>query len=95
MNWFKRLVIKWVREDWDNAKQTAISGSSLTVRESEGIDIEGIRFTVMPANGGYIMQTRHYDRKTDRHNFNTHLIHDGADIAEEIGRLVAFEIYRS
>jgi len=95
MNWFKKLVVKWVREDWANAnnitKASAIGG---TVRESDSVDIEGIRFTMMAAHGGAILQTRTYNNKTDHHLYNTYLIPDGDDVAERVGQIVAMELLR-
>ena len=49
----------------------------------------------MPAQGGTIVQIRHYDRKTDRHNNITHIIPDGEDISERIGQIVSMELLRS
>lgn len=95
MNWFKKLVVKWIREDWENAsnisKASAIGG---TVRESDSVDIEGVRFTMMAAHGGAILQTRTYNNKTDRHLYNTYLIPDGEDVAERVGQIVAMELLR-
>jgi hypothetical protein len=48
----------------------------------------------MPAQGGTIVQIRHYDRKTDRNNNITHIIPDGEDIAERIGQIVSMELLR-
>ena len=97
MNWFKKLVIKWVREDWENAHNEAkvpnLVGNA--VRESDSVDIEGLRFTLMAAHGGAILQTRKYDNRTDRNLYNTYLIPDGDDIAERVGHIVSMELLRN
>lgn len=94
MNWFKKLVVKWIREDWENARNDPKSATIGAVRESDSVDIEGIRFTMMAAHGGAILQTRTYNNKTDRHLYNTYLIPDGDDVAERVGQIVAMELLR-
>jgi hypothetical protein len=90
MNWIKRKIISWVRDDWDRCQP------KMSVDCSEpSVDIEGLRFNVMPAQGGTIVQIRHYDRKTDRNNNITHIIPDGEDIAERIGQIVSMELLRA
>ena len=96
MNWFKKLVVKWVREDWEKAQNEAKAPNMIggTVRESEAVDIEGLRFTMMAAHGGAILQTRKYDNRTDRHLYNTYIIADGEEVAERVGQIVALELLR-
>jgi hypothetical protein len=79
----------------DNAAQLKSPTAGLAVRSDDGPDIDGLRFTVMSANGGVIVQLRQYDRKTDRSNHSTHIITDGEDIAERIGQIVSLEMLRS
>ena len=59
------------------------------------VDVEGLSFNVMPAQGGVIIQLRQYDRKTDRQNSSTHIIAEGKDIAEEVGKIVAMELWKA
>jgi hypothetical protein len=64
-------------------------------RSSEGPDIEGLRFTVMPAEGGTIIQMRVYDRRKDESNNKTYVIPDSeTDIAHRVGQIVAMELIR-
>jgi hypothetical protein len=90
MKWLKRIVVKWVREDWNNSQpvQDVLVGA-------RSVDVEGLSFNVMSAQGGTVVQIRHYDRKTDRNNNITHVIPDGEDIAERIGQIVSLELLRS
>ena len=88
MMWLKRKIIRWMRDDWNSKPVAQIDCSEPSV------DIEGLRFNVMPAQGGTIVQIRHYDRKTDRNNNITHIIPDGEDVAERIGQIVSMELLR-
>lgn len=58
------------------------------------IEIDGLTFNVMPAQGGTIVQLRNYDRKNDRNDTVTHIIPEGADIAEHIGKIVVLELWK-
>jgi hypothetical protein len=70
--------------------------SKMVVRETTEADIEGMRFTVMPAEGGTIVQMRIYDRRKDESNNKTYVIPDTEeDIAHRIGQIIALELLRA
>lgn len=73
-----------------------IASSKLaTVQESNHVDIEGMRFTVMTAAGGIIVQMRTYDRRKDESNNKTYIIPDTEeDIANRIGQIVSMELLK-
>ena len=91
MKWLKKIVVKWVKDDWNSSRAVA---QDLAVG-TRSVDVEGLSFNVMPAQGGTVVQIRHYDRKTDRNNNITHVIPDGEDISERIGQIVSMELLRS
>jgi len=64
------------------------------VVEESPIDMEGLKFRVMPAQGGTVVQINHYDRKADRNTTITHVIPDGENVAERIGQIVSMELLR-
>jgi hypothetical protein len=59
------------------------------------IDINGLSFNVMNAQGGVIVQIRKYDEKSTRSNYSTHVIPEGEDVAETIGKIVALELWKA
>jgi len=61
---------------------------------SPTIDVSGLSFNVMPANGGTIVQIRNYDEKNSRNNYTTHIIAEGNDVAEHVGKIVAMELWK-
>jgi len=94
-------MINWIRHKLHNfifpPNDGSISASSkmASVRERDEADIEGMRFTVMPAEGGTIVQMRTYDRRKDESNTKTYVIPDGEeDVAHRIGQIVAMELIR-
>lgn len=73
----------------------AVPSSKLSVRESHDAEIEGMRFTVMPAEGGTIIQMRTYDRRKDESNNRTYVIPDTElDVAHRVGQIVAMEMFK-
>ena len=96
MNWLKNIVCKWVRDDWNaQAKVNQAYPEAVCVEEYDEVDLDhGFKFTVMPAQGGTIIQLRSYDRKTDRRKYSTHVISDSDDIATSVGHIVSMEILR-
>ena len=53
-----------------------------------------IKFAVLPARGGCVMETRVYDKKEHEWNVVSHVIPEGADVAKEVGDIVAMELLR-
>ena len=71
-------------------------GSRITVDDMpSSIDITGLSFNVMPAQGGTIVQLRKYDDKLSRNNYSTHIIVEGEDVAKAIGKIVAIELWKA
>lgn len=91
MNWLKKKIIGWVRDDWYNSQPVAES----PVVGSRGVEIDGLSFNIMTATGGTVVQVRYYDRKADRTGYHTHVIPDGEDIATRIGQIVSMELLRA
>ena len=96
MNFLKRLVIKWVRED-SNDSAEPMKMSTVRSRDSLGSMVEmdrAINFQVLPATGGAVVQIRRYDHKKDDHHYSTYVIPEGNDIAKEVGHIVSLEILK-
>jgi hypothetical protein len=93
-------MIEWLRNKLHNFifpsnRDGSISSKMASVRETHDADIEGMRFTVMPAEGGTIVQMRTYDRRKDESNTKTYVIPEAEqDIAHRIGQIVAMELIR-
>lgn len=53
-----------------------------------------MKFTVHPAQGGYIVELRVYNAKTDRHDQQLHLISDDGDLSDSIAKIMTMELLR-
>jgi len=86
----KQKLRNWLMNDSDQYSNDAV----LQVEESRGLNSEGMRFDLFKASGGYIVETRYYDAKTDRNHNKLHIIKDDQDIGEAMGKIITMESLR-
>lgn len=89
---FKRWVAKLFNEAWDDAQEN----QNVLVREKPSIDNpdRALNFVIYSANGGRIVETRRYDRKTDRSHQNLYIITPEQDFGKEIDKIITMESLR-
>ena len=59
--------------------------------EADRLSSEGMRMQIYRASGGYVVETRSYDRRKDE-NFNTmHVITEEQDLGDALGKIVMME----
>jgi hypothetical protein len=85
MNWLKRAIRNWVREDSGLAIPSVKS-----VRE-QSIDSYGFNLKVYKASGGTVIETSAYDRRSDRHQTGLYVITDDKDLGAEISKIITME----
>ena len=107
MKWFKKMVIKWVRDDWDNTGQLmqddcypspkmSRSNTISTITGRNHIDSEPtLQFKVYSAVGGKIVEFSRYDRKSDRHDYQVYIINQDQDFGERIAKIATMENLKS
>lgn len=93
MNWFKKMIIRWVREDWNNASQTPEITSGLKIRaDTDCIESDPVlNFKVYSAVGGKIVEFRKYDRNRDRSETQTYIITNDQDFGDRIAKIATME----
>jgi hypothetical protein len=104
MNFFKRMIVKWVREDWDNARQEQdcyatpkmSRGNAIsTISGRASIDSEPtLQFKVYSAVGGKIVEFHRYDPKSDRTDRQIYIVGKDEDFGEKIAKISTLEILR-
>jgi hypothetical protein len=98
MKWLKRIVVKWVRDDWEEQRDrpdevmSVTKAGRLIAREQDWH--ENLNITITNANGGKIVAFRRYDHKTDRHDNKIYVIPDDHDFNKELGNLITLESMR-
>jgi hypothetical protein len=95
MSWLRAKVKNWLNGYGNKLAGMTPAPSMNIIDESTAVDIEGLRFSVMVANGGVIVQMRTYDHRKDRNLHSTYIIPDGEPVAERIGQIVSMEILKS
>jgi len=91
INWLRQRLHNFIFPQDHREEKLSMN----TVRANDAPDIEGLRFTVMPAEGGTIVQMRIYDRRKDESNNKTYVIPDTEqDVAHRVGQIVAMELIR-
>jgi hypothetical protein len=100
----KRWFAKMSREAWEYEKrqnqerESAISinklSRSMTISAGPtSIDQpeRAIQFTVYSASGGRVIETRRYDRKTDRSSNGLYIITSDQDFGRELDKIITME----
>lgn len=94
IRWLWSKMMKW---GWDfnrnlRDNQEAIS---IALKDDYGVDMDrAIRFAILPARGGCVFEIRKRDLKTHESETLTHVIPEGHDVAEAVGKIVAMEMLR-
>ena len=86
---FKQRLRNWLHDDTLEKDYP----SSLTV-ENNRLESDGMRLQIYRASGGYVVETRSYDRKNDRNHNTMHVITDEEDLGERIGKIIMMEALR-
>jgi hypothetical protein len=105
MNWFKRIVVKWVREDWENARdqpedcypspKLSRANSISTISGRANVDSEPtLQFKVYSAVGGKVVEFNRYDPKSDRTDRQIYIIGKDEDFGEKIAKISMLESLR-
>jgi len=83
MRWLKNRLRNWINEEEEYP--------AIAIACRDEPDGECIRFKVFKASGGTVIQTDVYDRKNDRQYNNLHVIVEGQDLGNEIGKIITYE----
>jgi len=94
LNWFKKKVINWVKEDWNKGQDIAVPSTVATISKGRRLEQNGMNFTIYSANGGYVMEYSTYDHKTDRRDTALHIIPTDQDLGQGIAHVITFEMLR-
>jgi hypothetical protein len=106
MNWFKRIVVNWVREDWEKAGQIipddcypspkmSRNHPISTISGRANVDSEPtLQFKVYSAVGGKIVEFSRYDPKSDRTDRQIYIIGKDEDFGEKIAKISTLEALR-
>ena len=94
MKWLKRKLRDWVNDAREEPDMVLGIKSSRDV-EAQMCDTDPIlNFRVFSAVGGQVVEFRRYDRKTDRSDTSTYIIHKDDDFGEKISKIANLELLK-
>lgn len=85
MNWVRDKIRNWLFRDPTPQMNVKCSANEPLDRP------RAIRFSITKANGGYVVDTSSYDRRSDTLNQETYVIADSDDLGEHIKTIVVRE----
>lgn len=101
MNWLKRMVVKWVREDWDSVRaqpDDCFPSPKLSRANTiSGRDVSSdptLQFKVYNAIGGKVVEFSRYDRQKDRQFHDIYIIGKDEDFGEKIAKIAMLEVLK-
>ena len=101
MNWLKRMVVKWVREDWDKANQeqdcypsAKVSRGLNTVSTRDVGSDPTLQFKIYNAIGGKVVEFSRYDRQRDKAFHDIYIIGKDEDFGTKIAKIAMLEVLK-
>jgi hypothetical protein len=100
MKWAKKLLLKWVadaqRDQFNEPHVVEESDVKLScVTDDHEINMsKSIKFSVLPARGGCVLEINSWDKKEREWEIVSHVIPEGEDVAHTVGQLVSMEMLR-
>lgn len=98
MRFLKRIIRKIVASSLQDKNEFRLVSdkSDRLINASDSSDeiLESnrqIHFRVYDAVGGKVVQTRHYNEKTDRMNQTLYIVPDNADLGQELSHIITRE----
>ncbi|CAB4220706.1 hypothetical protein UFOVP1636_29 [uncultured Caudovirales phage] len=97
MNWLKRRLRNWAFSSDATEKMSSnkVPRRGLTVSaEGETFSTEPIRLSIYHANGGTVIETRQYNRVTDRSSTELYVVGHDSDLSTTISQVITMESLR-
>jgi hypothetical protein len=101
MKWAKKLLLKWVadaqRDQFNEPHVVEETNMKLAINEVDDHEInmsKSVKFSVLPARGGCVLEIKSWDKKDREWDTVTHVIPEGEDVAHAVGQLVSMEMLR-
>ena len=86
---FRQRLRNWIMQDDDDHLNYTVQDI-----ETAQLDSDGMRLQIYKASGGYVVETRSYDRNKDRQLNTMHVITEEEDLGERLGKIIMMEALR-
>ena len=89
-----KLSLKQRFRNWLMDTDSEVEADRGIYVEEDRLQSDGIRLQIYKASGGYVVETRGYDRKTDRNLSSMHVITESEDLGDRLSKIVMMEAMR-
>ena len=89
-----KLSLKQRFRNWlfdENEKENDVNH---LVVEEDRLSSQGMRLQIYKASGGFVVETRSYDNRTDRHTTSMHVITENEDMGDRLSKIIMMEALR-
>lgn len=99
MKWFDNWFRRKCKEAWESPDPATIysAGSMGIVKSSphrSGLDSNGLNLNIYGADGGTVLEFRHYDHNKDRSDYALHVISQNENFEERVAQAITMEMLR-
>ena len=95
MKWFDNWFRKKCKEAWENPDKAYPSNIGLiSASPRGGLDSHGLNLSIYGADGGTVMEFRHYDHNKDRSEYALHVISQNENFEERVAAAISMEMMR-
>lgn len=95
-NWFRKKCQQALNQGVPDDIEVPVSGhrKQRLVANHNEINARGMNFTLYNAIGGYVVEMRRYDAKTDRHDNVLHIIPNDKELGESLTQIMTYELLK-
>jgi hypothetical protein len=94
-NWFRRKCKEaWMTRDDEPVYNTASIGLVKASSHRSGLDSHGLNLNIYGADGGTVLEFRHYDASKDRSDYALHVISQSENFEERVASAITMEMMR-
>lgn len=96
MGWFTRWFDRKCREAWERARNEPMPPCLPNVVAEHGprVGANGLSMNIYAADGGTVLEFRHYDIRHDRHENTLHVIGQNENFEERVAQAITMELLR-
>jgi len=100
MKWFDNWFRRKCKEAWEtrdepmNAVYASPGMISATKSHRSGLDSNGLNLNIYGADGGTVLEFRHYDMNKDRSDYALHVISQNENFEERVAQAITMEMLR-
>lgn len=102
MKWFDKWFAKKVKQAWEDARQeneqeaiplglNSARVRATKARESDVFSSDPIQFKMYKASGGWAIEFRYYDSKTDRVDTSLYVVNGEEELGKHISQIITME----